>query len=468
MDFHRPVRVTMAQPRAKREDSGLGGAVQAARYRRGGDCGACRSGYGSGGGADQDRLRHGADRRARRQRQGGAAGDADLARRHQRQGRAARAGRSSSSITTTRATRRRCRRIYTKLLDVDKVDLIVSGYGTNVIAPAMPIVIQHNMAVPRPVRPRGQQRVPLRRNISRCCRPGPTRSARFLRAVLRDRRWRQTPKPQDPGDRRRRRRVSRRTPRTASRDIAKECGLEDRLRQDLPARHGRFHADRPRDPGDQPRHGLRRLLPARLGRHACARPPKSGSRPGSSAAAWSGRNSPRSRSSSGRCSTASSTTICGSRRRRCSSPASWTSSRSTRRRPPRPGVDPLGWYLPPFAYADLQVLGDAIEGDQEPRPGQARRLHPQPHVQDHRRRHQLRQGRRVGEAARARGAVAGHQGHGLDQFKDTKTEAIIAPSEYQPARSSFPMQQQAIGPCKVSGRCRPATPWLPSSPGSSR
>src|SRR5436305_12722326 len=35
--------------------------------------------------------------------------------------------------------------IYTKLLDVDKVDLIVSGYGTNVIAPAMPIAMQRNM-----------------------------------------------------------------------------------------------------------------------------------------------------------------------------------------------------------------------------------------------------------------------------------------------------------------------------------
>jgi branched-chain amino acid transport system substrate-binding protein len=34
--------------------------------------------------------------------------------------------------------------IYTKLLDVDKVDLIISGYGTNMIAPAMPIIIQHN------------------------------------------------------------------------------------------------------------------------------------------------------------------------------------------------------------------------------------------------------------------------------------------------------------------------------------
>ena len=35
--------------------------------------------------------------------------------------------------------------IYTKLLDIDKLDLVVSGYGTNIAAPAMPVVIQHNM-----------------------------------------------------------------------------------------------------------------------------------------------------------------------------------------------------------------------------------------------------------------------------------------------------------------------------------
>jgi branched-chain amino acid transport system substrate-binding protein len=33
--------------------------------------------------------------------------------------------------------------IYTKLLDVDKVDFVVSGYATNMIAPAMPVVIEH-------------------------------------------------------------------------------------------------------------------------------------------------------------------------------------------------------------------------------------------------------------------------------------------------------------------------------------
>jgi len=35
--------------------------------------------------------------------------------------------------------------IYTKLLDVDKVDLIVSGYGTNLIAPAMPLVMERKL-----------------------------------------------------------------------------------------------------------------------------------------------------------------------------------------------------------------------------------------------------------------------------------------------------------------------------------
>jgi len=35
--------------------------------------------------------------------------------------------------------------IYTKLLDVDKVDLVVGPYGTNLIAPAMPVIMQHKM-----------------------------------------------------------------------------------------------------------------------------------------------------------------------------------------------------------------------------------------------------------------------------------------------------------------------------------
>ncbi len=35
--------------------------------------------------------------------------------------------------------------LYTKLLDIDKVDFVVSGYGTNLIAPAMPIVMERGL-----------------------------------------------------------------------------------------------------------------------------------------------------------------------------------------------------------------------------------------------------------------------------------------------------------------------------------
>src|SRR6266849_6475221 len=34
--------------------------------------------------------------------------------------------------------------IYTKLLDIDKVDLLISSYGTNLVVPAIPVAISHN------------------------------------------------------------------------------------------------------------------------------------------------------------------------------------------------------------------------------------------------------------------------------------------------------------------------------------
>ncbi|HEV3350530.1 MAG TPA: ABC transporter substrate-binding protein, partial [Methylomirabilota bacterium] len=37
--------------------------------------------------------------------------------------------------------------IYSKLLDVDKVDLVTSGYGTNLIAPLMPIAMERKLMI---------------------------------------------------------------------------------------------------------------------------------------------------------------------------------------------------------------------------------------------------------------------------------------------------------------------------------
>ena len=44
--------------------------------------------------------------------------------------------------------------IYTKLLDVDKVDLVVGPYATNMNAPAMPVVMQKGKTLHQPVRAR--------------------------------------------------------------------------------------------------------------------------------------------------------------------------------------------------------------------------------------------------------------------------------------------------------------------------
>ena len=98
---------------------------------------------------------------------------------------------------------------------------------------------------------------------------------------------------------------------------------------------------------------------------------------------------------------------------------------------PAEGIDPLGWYLPPFAYANLQVLGNAIEGTRSLDQGK---------LADYIRSHSFKtivgdvSYGKDGEWAKPRVLEVqfqGIKGHGLAQFKDIKTEAIIAPPEYQ-------------------------------------
>jgi branched-chain amino acid transport system substrate-binding protein len=95
------------------------------------------------------------------------------------------------------------------------------------------------------------------------------------------------------------------------------------------------------------------------------------------------------------------------------------------------GVDPLGWYLPPFAYADLQVLGDAIEG--------AKSLD-QNAVADYIRTHPFKTivgdigFGKDGEWAKPRVLEVQWQNiksNNLDEFKDARTEVILEPAEYR-------------------------------------
>jgi branched-chain amino acid transport system substrate-binding protein len=56
--------------------------------------------------------------------------------------------------------------IYTKLLDIDKVDLVMGGYATNVLAPALPVVMQRKKVF---IGLYGRPTAPIRRYHSRRC-----------------------------------------------------------------------------------------------------------------------------------------------------------------------------------------------------------------------------------------------------------------------------------------------------------
>jgi branched-chain amino acid transport system substrate-binding protein len=98
---------------------------------------------------------------------------------------------------------------------------------------------------------------------------------------------------------------------------------------------------------------------------------------------------------------------------------------------PEAGVDPLGWYLPPFAYANLQVLGQAIEG--------AKTLD-QTKLADYIRSHPFKtivgdvSFGKDGEWSAPRVLEVQWQNikeKSLEEFKDTKTEVILEPQQYR-------------------------------------
>jgi branched-chain amino acid transport system substrate-binding protein len=98
---------------------------------------------------------------------------------------------------------------------------------------------------------------------------------------------------------------------------------------------------------------------------------------------------------------------------------------------PAEGVDPLGWYLPPFAYANLQVLGEAIE---------ATKGLDQTKLADYIRSHTFKTVvgdvtfGKDGEWSKPRVLEVQWQNiksNSLDQFTDTTTEVILEPAEYR-------------------------------------
>ena len=112
------------------------------------------------------------------------------------------------------------------------------------------------------------------------------------------------------------------------------------------------------------------------------------------------------------------------------------------------GVDPLGYYLPPFAYSDLQVLSDAVEGTKKPRPGQAGGLPANSHIPDGGRTDHLREGRRVDPGTRIGSAVPGRAGPRSGPVQESPHRDDSLPELVQIRRGASSLCRRAalIGP----------------------
>jgi branched-chain amino acid transport system substrate-binding protein len=102
------------------------------------------------------------------------------------------------------------------------------------------------------------------------------------------------------------------------------------------------------------------------------------------------------------------------------------------------GVDPLGWYLPPFAYADMQVLQQAIEGTKSLDQG---KLADYIHSNSFKTVAGDIAFGKDGEWAKPRVLEVQFQnitGTDIDQFKTPKTEQIIEPAEYKTGNVQAP------------------------------
>jgi branched-chain amino acid transport system substrate-binding protein len=105
------------------------------------------------------------------------------------------------------------------------------------------------------------------------------------------------------------------------------------------------------------------------------------------------------------------------------------------------GVDPLGYYMPPWAYAQLQVLQQAVEATKtldDAKLGDFIRARPFRTVVG-----EVRFGAE-GEWAQSRVLQVQYQnikGHEIAQFKDMSTQVVVAPSEYASGEVIYPYER---------------------------
>jgi branched-chain amino acid transport system substrate-binding protein len=264
--------------------------------------------------------------------------------------------------------------LYTKLMDVDKVDIVVSGYATNMIAPAMPVVMQKDRTFFALFGLAVNSEFNYPRYFAIQPAGGPKPKEAFAEGFF-EVAMAQNPKPQTlamVG-------ADAEFPRNALegvRNIAKKYNLKIVYDKNLPADHGRLHAGRARGGRDQSRHLLRGVLSTRFGR------PDPGQQRGRLQAQdlrWrhgrpaGHRHQDAARAAAERHRGLRLLAAVGGLRQR----------RGPRVREEVPGevgdagVDLLGYYLPPYGYALMQDRRAGRERARQHRRRQARRVHAQ-------------------------------------------------------------------------------------------
>ena len=107
-------------------------------------------------------------------------------------------------------------------------------------------------------------------------------------------------------------------------------------------------------------------------------------------------------------------------------------------RAPEEGVDPLGYFLPPFAYSELEILGQAVEATKsldEEKLAQYMHGHKFKTIEG-----EIAFGP-DGEWTEARPIWTqyhGIKGHGVDQFREPSTVSILAPAKYKTGDLIYP------------------------------
>ena len=327
--------------------------------------------------------------------------------------------------------------IYTKLLDVDKVDLIIGAYGTALTAPAMPIVIQRKktfigllgLAV------NSDFNYP---NYFVMGPYGPDAKPAFTRGFF-DAALVQNPKPQ--------------TVAIVAADQEFSRNAADGARENMKQSELRFVYDRTYPPATVDFAPIVRAIAAANPDLVvvCSYPPNSvgmvravnelGFKPKAIGGAMVGLQSPAIKAQLGPLLNGFINYEFWLPVPKMQFPGVADLISRYQARAAAEGVDPVGYYMPPWAYAQLQVLQQAAEATKtldDATLGDYIRAHSFTTVVG-----DVKFGTK-GEWVQSRVLQVQYQnikGHDLAQFKDMSTQVVVAPAEYASGESIYPYEK---------------------------